>query len=154
MNVLSGLKISFIVYFIIKTIIDIYLVTINRDIFDELNRYGVTDINVTTESMVLIIFLINALLFIIGLWLFNALESKKEWARVLLIIAGWLVILNFFLGVILSSQSVEMLKDLRITVDWDKLILEDFISDLLSLVYFSFIIYMLQFNMKVRQMFE
>lgn len=154
MKILSGLKLWFIIYFIIKIIVDIYLVVNNKDIFKDLGKYGVTNVPLTAEAMLIIIFAVNALMFLIGLWLFSNLESKKNWARVVLLIIGWLAVLDFLSGLLLSSKSIEALKNLRISVDWEKLILIDNITGLLSFIFWVSLIILLQFNMKVREMFE
>ncbi len=154
MKALSRLKNLFIIYFIIKTAIDIYLITENKDVFDDLGKYGLTDIPLKADLMLIIIIAVNVLLFVIGMWLFNNLESKKEWARVILIIIGWLAVLDFIAGLLLSSQNLEALKELRLSIDWEKLLLIDNISGLFSFIYWVFLISTLQFNMKVREMFE
>jgi hypothetical protein len=146
MKKLLRLRLFFIIYFTIKIIVDIVDgCQVASESFGFLNM---SPTNVYIYSIG-----INLLFFALGLLLFHLLLKGRNCARVVLIIIGWLAVLDFIFGLLLSSKVGEFLASIYPLENWNTLILIDRIADLLSFIFWSYAIYILEFNGEIKRMF-
>lgn len=146
MEKLYRLRSFFIIYFIVKIIIDIVF---SRDISFATRNY----IEISPLIISVIIIFINVALLIIGLFLFYFLLEKRNWARIVLIIIGWLAVLDFVSSIFLSSQLDDLFNYVEVITNWDKLIMIDRITDFIGAIFWVYAIYILQFDSNTRRIY-
>ena len=146
MKKLDLLRLYFIIYFIAKIIVDIVLGS-------HITNHTASYLKISQTVIYTFTILINFILFLIGLLVFYFLLKKRNWARIVLLIIGWLAVLDFISSLFLSSKIGELLTHIDRLADWDSLILIDRITDIISLIYWGFAIYILQFNNEVKDLF-
>ena len=146
MKKLHHLRLYFIIYFITKIIID---VTLGNYITNDTTSY----LHITPTTFYIFTIIINLILFLFGLLFFYFLIEKRNWARIVLLVIGWLAVLDFISGLFLSAKIGELLTHIDRLADWNSLILIDRITDFISLIYWGYAIYILQFNNKVKNIF-
>jgi len=142
----SNLRLYFIIYFIAKVIVD---VAFGSHITSDATKY----LNISPAVFYGFAIIINLFLFLIGLSLFYFLLEKRNWARIVLIVLGWLVVLDVVSSLVFSSNISEILTHIDRTTDWNRLILIDRVTDLVGLVFLGFAIYILQFSSDVKKIF-
>ena len=146
MEKLYRLRSFFIIYFIVKIIIDIVF---SRDVTLSVGNH----IDISPMTFYVIVIFINIILFLIGLLLFYFLLEKRNWARNVLLIVGWLAILDFVSSIFLSSRLSDLFVNLEGITNWDKLIVIDRVTDFISVIFWGYAIYILQFNSDVKRIF-
>ena len=146
MEKLYRLRSFFIIYFIVKIIIDIVF---SRDISFATRNY----IEISPLIISVIIIFINVALLIIGLFLFYFLLEKRNLARIVLIIIGWLAVLDFVSSIFLSSQLDDLFNYVEVITNWDKLIMIDRITDFIGAIFWVYAIYILQFDSNTRRIY-
>jgi len=144
MKQLSRLRLVFIIYFLAKTAIDI---AAGGRISSGLTSY------LTTNTYYTLAIVGNVILFLIGLLFFYFLLDKRSWARIVLLIIGWLAVIDFLSGLLSSSASVEILNRIDPTVNWNTIIQIDRVTDFVSLLLWGYTIFILQFNADVKKIF-
>ena len=102
MKKLSNLRLYFIIYFIAKVIVD---VAFGSHITSDATKY----LNISPAVFYGFAIIINLFLFLIGLSLFYFLLEKRNWARIVLIVLGWLVVLDVVSSLVFSSNISEIL---------------------------------------------
>ena len=147
MEKLYRLRLVFIIYFITKVIVDV--------VFGSSISIPIrSNIEISPMVFYVIAIFINLILFLIGLMLFYFLMNKKNWARIVLIIVGWLAVADVFASLILSLNINQISKYFGSYADWNKLLLLDRVTDILGLFFWGYAIYILQFNSDVRKIFQ
>jgi len=146
MEKLYRLRSFFIIYFIVKIIIDIVF---SRDVTLSVGNH----IDISPMTFYVIVIFINIILFLIGLLLFYFLLEKRNWARIVLLIFGWLAILDFISSIFLSPRLGDLFVNLGGITNWDKLIVIDRITDFINVVFWGYAVYILQFNSDVKRIF-
>ena len=146
MEKLYRLRSFFIIYFIVKIIIDIVF---SRDVTLSVGNH----IDISPMTFYVIVIFINIILFLIGLLLFYFLLEKRNWARIVLLIVGWLAILDFVSSIFLSSRLGDLFVNLEGITNWDKLIVIDRVTDFISVIFWGYAIYILQFNSDMKKIF-
>ena len=146
MKKLDLLRLYFVIYFIAKIIVDIVLGS-------HITNHTASDLKISPTVIYTFSVLINIILFLFGLLFFYFLLKKRNWARIVLLIIGWLAVLDFISSLFLSSIIGELLTHIDRLADWNSLILIDRITDFISLIYWGYAIYILQFNNKVKNIF-
>jgi hypothetical protein len=143
----------FIVYFAVKSIMDISFIGINGEMFRDINIYGIRHIGVSPAVIFTSVILVDIILFTVGLWLFTYLLRKRIWARVILLIGGWLVVFDAVSGMLMHAHTIGILNQLSSGTDWNRIMLIDRLTDILGLIYYGYMITILQFNGGVKQLF-
>jgi hypothetical protein len=146
MKILSRLRLFFIIYFIVKLIIDI---AAGSRIISEQDSF----LYISPEMLYTFAIIGNIFLFLFGLLLFYFLIEKRNWARIVLLIIGWLAVLDFFSSLIFSSRALKFLSHIDHYINWDTLILIDRVTDFVALIFWGYAIYILQFNAEVQKIF-
>ena len=146
MEKLYRLRSFFIIYFIVKIIIDSVF---SRDVTLSVGNH----IDISPMTFYFIVIFINIILFLIGLLLFYFLLEKRNWARIVLLIVGWLAILDFVSSIFLSSRLGDLFVNLEGITNWDKLIVIDRVTDFIGVIFWGYAVYILQFNSDVKKIF-
>jgi hypothetical protein len=146
MEKLYRLRSFFIIYFIVKIIIDIVFSS-------DISLPARNHIEISPTVFYVIAIIINIFLFLIGLLLFYFLLEKRNWARILLLIVGCLAILDFVSSIFLSSQLGDLFVNFEGITNWDKLIMIDRIKDFIGVIFWGYAIYVLQFNNDIKRIF-
>jgi hypothetical protein len=95
----------------------------------------------------------NGILLLLGLALFHFLLQKKNWARIILLIVGWINVVDAVSGLLFHDVASRFLSYFRVGVDWDQILYLDRMTDILGLFFWGYLILVLQFNEKVRSEF-
>lgn len=154
MNKLSQLRTLFVVYMLAKTIVAIVLGS--RICLESIEAGGVSWLVHLFGSPLALAFLVifsNGVLLLLGLVLFHFLLEKRNWARIILLIVGWINVVDAVLGLLFHSQAARFLSYFGFGMDWDQILYLDRMTDTLGLIYWGYVIYLLQFNDRVRQEF-
>lgn len=154
MNKLHQVRGLFILYMVAKTIVEIILGS--RICIDSLEAGGMSWlIRLVGSPFALTILTIfgNGILLLLGLGLYHFLLQKKNWARILFLIVGWINVIDAVSGLLFHTQVARFVSHLSFGVDWDQILYLDRVTDSLGLIYWGSLIYVLQFNKTVRQEF-
>ena len=146
MGKLIRLRILFIVYFAVKVIIDLSFGT--SLVQDVLARSPMS-----STSLLVLIAIIDAILFGVGLLLFKHLVERKSWARILLLVIAWVTVFDAVSGALFASRASSILGHFEYGVNWERLLWIDRVTDALGFLYWGYFIYVLQMDRTVRGLF-
>lgn len=147
MEKLGRLRLFFIIYFIVKVIIDI---AAGNQIF------GMTKscFPISASLFYALAIIINLILLSIGLLLFHFLLEKRNWARIVLLVIGWLAVFDFITSLVFSSKAGEFLIHFDQSINWNTLMLIDRATDLVGFIFWGYAIFILMFTPEVKQLFQ
>jgi hypothetical protein len=154
MNRLVHLRTLFIVYILAKTIIEIVLGA--RICLDSLQAGGMSWVVRLLGSHLavpILTIISNGVLLLLGLALFHFLMQKRNWARIILLIVGWINVVDALFGFLLYDAASRLLSHFSFGIDWGQILYLDRVTDTLGLIYWGYAIIVLQFNDKVKQEF-
>jgi len=154
MNRLVHLRALFIIYILAKTIIEIVLGA--RICLDSVETGGMSWLTrLFGSDLALPILTIagNGILLLLGLALFHFLLQKRNWARIILLIIGWINVIDAVSGFLFRGAASHFLSHFGFGIDWDQILYLDRVTDTLGLIYWGYVIIMLQFNGKVKREF-
>jgi hypothetical protein len=135
MQELLRLRLIFVIYFIV--VISVYVI-LGRDISE-------TSLFFSPGFFFILTIFMYSLLFIIGLMLFSSLLNRRNWARVTLLVLGWLALINFILSTAIMSISS--------SGNMGNLFILDQVIDFLGALFWGYTVYLLQFKKSVRDIF-
>jgi hypothetical protein len=95
----------------------------------------------------------NGVLLLLGLVLFHFLLLKRNWARIMLLIIGWINVIDAVSGLLFHTQAARFLSYFKVGVDWEGILYLDRVTDILGLIYWGYLILVLQFSERVRREF-
>jgi len=154
MNKLSQLRVLFVLYMLAKIIVDVVLGS--GICLDSLEAGGMSWLIRFFGSHLAIPILAilgNGVLLLLGLVLFHFLLEKRNWARIFLLIVGWINVIDAVSGLMFHTEAARFLSYFKIGIDWDRILYLDRVTDILGLIYWGYLIIVLQFNDKVRKDF-
>ena len=153
----------FVVYFMLKTIAGLVISwsliqlaapdhtdhIINGEVNVNFNRF---------EPGTLIAFslIIAAVILVIALLIFGQLLQRKNWARVLLLVIGWLTVISAVFSLLMttpSSRFAAYISQWLPDMDWEKLMQFDRIQKIFELLFWGYLISVLQFDHAMRDEF-
>lgn len=146
MKHLIHLRKIFVIYFILKIIVDI-------GAGGHITSGKTSYFSLSPETYYELALGLNIFLFLVGLSLFYFLLEKRYWARIVLLIIGWLAVFDFFSGLLFSSKAAELLTHIDRSTNWNTIILIDRITDFIGFVFWGYAIFILQFNTDVKKIF-
>ncbi len=152
---LSRLRWLFVIYFAAQLIVDLAL---GWDLAGgALERgSGLGRWHLSQGAFLTLILLTEGALLALGLWLFHLLLKKKNGARIVLLIVGWLAVLDALSSWLFSAQTAGLtpwLNRLEPGLDWHRAMLVDHVKDLLGLLFWGYLIIVLQFKAGVKRDF-
>jgi hypothetical protein len=154
MDRLAHLRVFFVLYMLAKTIVDVVLGS--GICLDSLEAGGIAWLIRFFGShfaIPILAILSNGVLLLLGLVLFHFLLQKRNWARIILLIVGWFNVIDALSGILFHSQAARVLSHFTFGVDWDRILYLDRVTDILGLIYWGYLIYVLQVNHRVRKEF-
>ena len=92
-------------------------------------------------------------LFALGFWILTQLLHRKNWARVLLLIVGWLAVLGALFALSTNSQIASLGRSFGHIVpglDWQRIAQVGVIQDALALIFWGYLVYVLQIDDRVK----
>jgi branched-subunit amino acid ABC-type transport system permease component len=112
----------------------------------------------TPKSLAGVSLMGTALVLALALLVFARLLRRKNWARVLLLVLGWLAVINALFTLLTSAQLSEMGAWVArlvpgLDLDWEKLMQFDRIQKVFELLFWGYLISVLQFDPAVRNEF-
>ncbi len=146
MKQLSRLRLIFIIYFLVKIIIDI---AAGDHVTNGITSY----LTISPKTYYTLAIGANFILLFLGLLLFYFLLERRNWARIILLIIGWLAILDFFSSLLFSAKGIELLTRIDPATNWNTIMQIDRVTDFIGLLFWGYAIYILQFNTEVKQLF-
>ena len=154
MNKLSHLRVLFVLYMLAKTIVEIVLgSTICLDSLEAGGMSWLIRFFGSHFAIPLMAIFSNGILLLLGLVLFHFLLEKKNWARIILLIVGWINVVDAVSGLLFHDVASRFLSHFRVGINWDQILYLDRVTDTLGLIYWGYVIIVLQFNSNVRQEF-
>jgi hypothetical protein len=101
---------------------------------------------------------VMAAVLAIALFVFARLLELRNWARVLLLVIGWLAVIGAFFGLLMAAPGLEMSSWLRrllpgLNLDWQQVIQFDRVQKVFELIFWGYLIAVLQFDGEVRKEF-
>ncbi|HUU06570.1 MAG TPA: hypothetical protein VMZ49_11915 [Patescibacteria group bacterium] len=146
----------FVVYFVLKSVAGAIVAALVLKPFPggQLGRFGWRGF--PTGSLMLFSLLVAAAVLVIAWLIFGQLLLRKNWARVLLLVIAWLTVLSAVFSLLASTQIGTIsswvshwLPDL----DWQKLMNFDRVQKVFELLFWGYLISVLQFDTVVRNEF-
>lgn len=112
----------------------------------------------TPGSMVVFSLLVTALVLVLAWLVFGQLLRRQNWARVLLLVIGWLAVISAVFTLLASTSFSGMGTWLSrlvpdLDLDWEKLVQFDRIQKVFELLFWGYLISVLQFDRAVRDEF-
>jgi len=154
---LSQLRWLFIVYFAVQLLVDMVLGWDFARVAPGTGRgYGLGRLQLSHGVLLTLTLFGAGVLFVLGLWLFQQLLRKKNWARVVLLIVGWLTVVDALLSFLFTSRATDFttwLHNLAPGLDWQRALLVDRLKDSLGLLFWGYLIYILQVNPEMKRDF-
>jgi hypothetical protein len=103
--------------------------------------------------------MIAAVILLVAWLVFAQLLQRRNWARVLLLVFGWLAVIGAVFSLLVSTHAGELgswlsrLAPETAGMDWDRLLLYDRIQKAFELLFWGYLISVLQFDHAVRDEF-
>jgi MFS family permease len=155
-NKLYRLRGWFVLYFVLKSVVGavvaaIILKRIHVDRLGHLSKWGFS-----SSSLFFFSLIVAAIILVIALFIFGQLLLRKNWARVLLLIIAWLTVFSAVFSLLASAQIATInswvahwLPD----IDWEKVINFDRFQKVFELLFWGYLIAVLQFDAEVKKEF-
>ncbi len=145
----------FVAYYVLKSIAGAFVAfSVLKPLAD---RYGLH--GWLPGSLAVFVVMITAVVLAVALLIFARLLERKNWARLLLLVFGWLAVISACFGLLLSAQFsgtnswlVRLLPNLN--MDWPKLLAYDRIEKVFELIFWGYLIAVLQFDAEVKKEFH
>ena len=151
MKKLTYLRLFFILYFLIKIVVELVF---GYEIFeDTLENMPVPGIIKSPAAFVIATLLSDGVLLLLGLLVFYYLIQKKNWARIILLIVGIINIIDAVSGLLFNTKIAAFLSYFISSADWGQMIFLDRMTDILGLIFWGYAVYILLFDDEVKQIF-
>jgi hypothetical protein len=154
---LHQLRGFFIIYLVARFGIEIFPGwDIVRDLLEEGRFHGINRLVFPPGVLFFLIGFVMLVMVLLGLWIFHNLLQKKNWARIVLLIMGWLAVADSVFSLIFTAQSSGLfywLMDLAPDMDWSRILLVERLKDILGLIFWGYLIVVLQFDRRTKQVF-
>ncbi|MBN2346174.1 MAG: hypothetical protein JXO51_07260 [Candidatus Aminicenantes bacterium] len=102
---------------------------------------------------------VAAAILAVALLVFGQLLRRRNWARVLLLVVGWLTVIGAVFGLLASTQVTDLgswvsrwATDM-VDLDWERLMQFDRVQKVFELLFWGYLIAVLQFDREVRDEF-
>jgi hypothetical protein len=143
----------FVVYFVLKSIVGAVVAfgVMRQGFFREFGRWQFPPGAVMFFSLA-----VAAVILIVAWLVFGQLLLRKNWARVLLLVVGWLTVFSAVFSLLASSHFSQLgswVSHWVADMDWEKLLQFDRIQKVFELLFWGYLISVLQFDAAVRDEF-
>jgi len=154
---LSQLRGYFIICFVAQLIVDFILGwDLIRNERGGVRGYGLGRLNLSSGTLLILALIIAGILLALGLWLFRQLLLKKNWARIVLLVVGWVTVADALSSFLITSGVggfMSWLDSLEPGLHWPRVVLIDRTKDFIGLIFWGYLIYILQFKPEVKREF-
>ena len=112
----------------------------------------------TPGSMAFFSLAVAAVILLLAWLVFGQLLLRRNWARLLLLVLGWLAVIGALVGLLLTSDDSAMSSWLSrwiapVDMDWQRLLAYDRVQKVFELLFWGYLISVLQFDRSVRDEF-
>ena len=154
---LHQLRGFFIFYFVAQLFVDVVMgwdlarVSLGRG-----RGFGPGRLGFSRGAFLMLTLLFAGVLFALALWFFQQMIQRKNWARIVLLIVGWVTVADALLSWLFTTQAggfTPWLFSLVPGLDWQRALLVDRVKDFLGLLFWAYLIYVLQFTLEVKRSF-
>ncbi len=100
--------------------------------------------------------MVTAVILVVAWFVFGQLLQRRNWARVLLLVIGWLTVIGAVFSLLMSasaSQFSSWIAQWLPDMDWEKLMQYDRVQKVFELLFWGYLISVLQFDAAVRDEF-
>ena len=104
-------------------------------------------------------FLVEIVLFAVAMWIFAQLLQRKTWARLLLLIVGWIALAGAFFGALAGPRLASIAGlhgQLALEgsgLDWNRVMAAGLLQNILAVAFWGYLLYVLNVNRRVRAEF-
>jgi len=146
----------FVIYFVLKSVVGavVAAVVLKPAQLSRLSRFN--ERNFSTTSLLFFSLVVTAVILAVALLIFARLLERKNWARLLLLVIGWLTVFGAILSLLASTQLGDMSSWVSHWLpewDWQKLVNFDRIQKIFELLFWGYLIAVLQFDEEVKKEF-
>jgi hypothetical protein len=146
----------FIFYFVLKSVIGavVAAIVLKPVPYGSLGRFGWR--NFSTGSLLFFSLMVAAVIMVIALLIFGQLLLRKNWARLLLLVIAWLTVISAVFSLLASARISDMgpwISHLVPEMDWEKLMSFDRFQKIFELLFWGYLISVLQFDNEVKKGF-
>jgi hypothetical protein len=98
---------------------------------------------------------VSLVLLLLAMAVLDALQRLQPWARIVMLVIGWITVVSAALNLLMLPASAELLESVVEFTggDWPALMAASALTKLADLVFWSWVIYVLQMNAAVREAF-
>jgi len=98
---------------------------------------------------------VSLVLLLLAMAVLDALQRLQPWARMVMLVIGWITVASAALSLLLLPASAELLESVvELTGgDWPVLMAADLLTKLADLAYWGWVVYVLQTNAAIREAF-
>ena len=143
----------FVIYYVLKSVVGaVVAFSILRPL--AIGHYGLR--GWSPGSLTAFSLIAAAVILAVALLIFGQLLLRKNWARVLLLVLGWLTVIGAVFSLLASSQIANMgpwISHLLPEMDWQKLMNFDRVQKVFELLFWGYLIAVLQFDDEVKKEF-
>lgn len=154
---LHQLRGFFIIFLVIRFGIEFTLGwDIVRDLLQEGRFHEINHLVFSPGVLLALIGFVILVMILLGLWIFHNLLQKKNWARIVLLAVGWLAAADALINLMFTAQSsgfIYWLVDLAPDLDWSRILLMERLKDILGLIFWGYLIVVLQFDQRTKRVF-
>jgi branched-subunit amino acid ABC-type transport system permease component len=143
----------FVVYFVLKSLAGAVVASIvlRQGNWGRVGKWEFPPGAVLTFSL-----MATAVILAVAWLVFCQLLQRKNWARVLLLVIGWLTVISAVFSLLASSQVAELgswISQWIPEMEWEKLLRFDRVQKVFELLFWGYLISVLQFDNSVRDEF-
>jgi len=98
---------------------------------------------------------VSLILLLFAIAVFDALQRLQPWARVVMLVIGWITVVSAAINLLMLPASAGLIESVvgLTDGDWSALVAISALTELADLVFWSWVIYVLQMNPTVRDAF-
>jgi ABC-type Fe3+-siderophore transport system permease subunit len=146
----------FVLYFVLKSVVGavVAAAVLKPAQLSRLGRFN--ERNFSTASLLFFSLVVTALILAVALLIFARLLERKNWARLLLLVIGWLTVFGAILSLLSSTQMADMgawVSHWLPEWDWQKLVNFDRIQKIFEILFWGYLIFVLQLDEEVKKDF-
>ena len=95
---------------------------------------------------------VSLVLLLLAMAVLDALQRLQPWARIVMLVMGWITVVSAAINLLMLPASAELLESVVEFTggDWPALVAVSALTELADLVFWSWVIYVLQMNPAVR----
>jgi len=152
---LYRLRAIFIAYFVMKTLAG---TVVAWSVLRPLAGEHAGSMEWPVSSLTIFSLLVAAVILVFAMLVFGQLLLRRSWARMLLLIIGWLTVISAVFSLLASSQITNLSAWIAhwapgMDLDWEKLMQFDRVQKIFELLFWSYLISVLQIDRELRSEF-